>query len=105
MKHLFIINPAAGSRDRTADYTVEIQRLCKGLDYEIAVSQAPGECRRLARAAAQTGEKVRIYACGGDGTLNEIVSGAAGFPNAAVTAFSGGSGNDFVRLFSSPATS
>ena len=55
MKHLFIINPAAGSRDRTADYTAEIQRLCKGLDYEIAVSQAPGECRRLAREAAQTG--------------------------------------------------
>ena len=103
MKHLFIINPAAGSQDRTADYTAEIQRLCKGLDYEIAVSQAPGECRRLARAAAQTGEKVRIYACGGDGTLNEIASGAAGFPNAAVTTFSGGSGNDFVKIFSEPA--
>ena len=103
MKHLFIINPAAGSQDRTADYTAEIQRLCKGLDCEIAVSQAPGECRRLAREAAQTGEKVRIYACGGDGTLNEIVSGAAGFPNAAVTAFSGGSGNDFVKIFSEPA--
>ena len=103
MKHLFIINPAAGSRDRTAEYTAQIHRLCQGLDYEIAVSQAPGECRRLAREAAETGENVRIYACGGDGTLNEIASGAAGFPNAAVTAFSGGSGNDFVRLFSEPA--
>ena len=102
MKHLFIINPAAGSRDRTADYTAEIRRLCAGLDYEIAVSAAPGECRRLAREAAQTGEDLRIYACGGDGTLSEVVSGAAGFPNAAVTAFSGGSGNDFVRLFSEP---
>ena len=103
MKHLFIINPAAGSRDRTADYTAEIQRLCAGLDYEIAVSQAPGECRRLARQAAQRGEEIRIYACGGDGTLNEVASGAAGFPNAAVTAYSGGSGNDFVKLFSDPA--
>ena len=103
MKHLFIINPAAGSRDRTADYTAEIQRLCAGLDYEIAVSQAPGECRRLAREAAKTGEAVRIYACGGDGTLNEVASGAAGYPNAAVTAYSGGSGNDFVKLFSDPA--
>ena len=102
MKHLFIINPAAGSRDRTAEYTVQIQRLCKGLDYEIAVSQAPGECRRFAREAAQTGKEVRIYACGGDGTLNEVASGAAGFPNAAVTAFSGGSGNDFVKIFSEP---
>ena len=103
MKHLFIINPAAGSRDRTADYTAEIRRLCAGLDYEIAVSKAPGECRRLAREAARTGEEVRIYACGGDGTLNEVASGAAGFPNAAVTAYSGGSGNDFVKLFSDPA--
>ena len=103
MKHLFIINPAAGNRDRTAEYTATIQRLCEGLDYEIAVSQAPGECRRLAREAAQTGKEVRIYACGGDGTLNEAASGAAGFPNAAVTAFSGGSGNDFVKIFSEPA--
>ena len=103
MKHLFIINPAAGSRDRTADYTAEIRRLCAGLDYEIAVSAAPGECRRLAREAARRGENVRIYACGGDGTLNEVASGAAGFPNAAVTAWCGGSGNDFVKLFSDPA--
>lgn len=102
MKHLFIINPAAGSRDRTAAYTSEIQRLCEGLDYEIAESGAPGECRRLAREAAKTGEEVRIYACGGDGTLNEVASGAAGFPNAAVTVFSGGSGNDFVKIFGEP---
>ena len=103
MKHLFIINPAAGSRDRTAEYTAQVHRLCAGLDYEIAVSQAPGQCRRLAREAALTGEEVRIYACGGDGTLNEVASGAAGFPNAAVTAWCGGSGNDFVKLFSEPA--
>lgn len=102
MKHLFIINPAAGSRDRTADYTAQIQRLCAGLDYEIFVSQAPGECRRLAREAAQSAGPVRIYACGGDGTLNEVAAGAAGFPNAAVTAWCGGSGNDFVKIFSEP---
>ncbi len=102
MKHLFIINPAAGSRDRTAEYTAKIRALCQGLDYGIAVSQAPGECRKLARRAAKTGETVRLYACGGDGTLNEVASGAAGYPNAAVTAFSGGSGNDFVKIFSEP---
>ena len=102
MNHLFIINPAAGSRDRTAEYTAAIDAAFRGLNYRIEVSSAPGECRRLAREAAEAGEEVRIYACGGDGTLNEVAAGAAGFPNAAVTVLSGGSGNDFVRLFSEP---
>ena len=103
MKHLFIINPAAGSRDRTGWYRAQIEANCAGLDWEIRVSQAPGQCREIARAAAETGEEVRLYACGGDGTLNEVASGAAGFDHAAVTAFSGGSGNDFVRMFSDSA--
>ena len=104
MKHLFIINPAAGSRDRTDAYCAIINKVCtaRGLDYAIEVSKAPGHCRELARQAAETGEEYRIYACGGDGTLNEVAAGAAGFPNAAVTVFSGGSGNDFVKLFDDP---
>ncbi len=104
MKHLFIINPAAGSRDQTATYSAAIHKACRsrGLDYRIEVSQAPGECRRIAREAACTGEALRIYACGGDGTLNEVAAGAAGWENAAVSVLSGGSGNDFVRIFSDP---
>ena len=102
MKHVFIINPAAGSRDRTKDYTAAIEAHCSSLDYAIHISQGPGDCTRLTREAAQTGEEVRIYACGGDGTLNEVAAGAAGYDNAAITAFSGGSGNDFTKLFSDP---
>ncbi len=104
MTHLFIINPAAGSRNRTQEYSDIIHKLCRerGLSYDIRVSTAPGECRRFAREAAMTGEDYRIYACGGDGTLNEVMSGAAGFENAAVTVYSGGSGNDFVKIFDDP---
>jgi len=104
MKHLFIINPAAGSRDRTADYTAAIEAACgtRGFDYRIEVSEGPGHCTRLAREAAESGEEYRIYACGGDGTLNEVAAGAAGYENAAITVFSGGSGNDFVKIFSDP---
>jgi len=104
MKHLFIINPAAGSRNRTDDYSEIIHKICRArkLDYEVRVSTAPGECTRIAREAAKTGEEIRLYACGGDGTLNEVVAGAAGHDNAAVTVFSGGSGNDFVKIFDDP---
>ena len=104
MTHLFIINPAAGSRNRTEEYRCKIRQVCeaRGLRYKIQISQAPGDCRRLARAAAETGKKYRIYACGGDGTLNEVADGAAGFDNVSITVFSGGSGNDFVKLFNDP---
>ncbi len=104
MKHLFIINPAAGSYNRTVSYCEKIHDLCKKrkLAYRVRVSTQPGECRQFAREAAETGEEYRIYACGGDGTLNEVVAGAAGFPNVAISAYSAGSGNDFTKLFSDP---
>ena len=105
MKHLFIINPAAGSRDRSRAIVAAIDEACqsKNLDYQVKVSTKAGDCCRLAREAAKTGEELKIYACGGDGTLNEVCAGAAGYDNAAITVFSGGSGNDFVKLFDDPA--
>ncbi len=101
MKHLFIINPAAGSRDRTERYTKRIKETCtqKGVDFEIRVSCAPGNCTEIAREAALSGENYHIYSCGGDGTLNEVVAGVAGFDNVAITMFAGGSGNDFIKIF------
>lgn len=39
----------------------------------------------------------------GDGTLNEVVCGMAGCPNAAVTHYPGGSGNDAIKVFSDTA--
>ncbi len=104
MKHLFIINPAAGKFDHTGEFTQKIRAACEKhcLAYEILVSRAPGDCTKIAQAAAATGDPVRIYACGGDGTLNEVVNGVAGYKNAAITNFPGGSGNDFIRIFSDP---
>lgn len=105
MEHVFILNPAAGKTDQTAVFRRSIEEICgkQGLRYKIAVSQAPGDCARLARQAAQTGQPLHLYACGGDGTLNEVISGAVGCPNVAVTHFTGGSGNDFVKIFNEPA--
>jgi len=97
MKHLFIINPAAGQRESTQKLEEKIRAL--NVDWEIVYTTKEGDATRFARSAAETGQPVRIYGCGGDGTLNEVVNGAAGFDNAAVTNVPTGSGNDYLKIF------
>lgn len=101
MKHLFIINPIAGNGNNIEILSDQIASLMdqEGLDYECVPTSYPMDASRIARQAAETGEPLRIYACGGDGTLNEVINGAAGFPNAAVTQYPCGSGNDFLKMF------
>ena len=97
MRHIFIINPMAGKRGSTKKLEADIRAL--DVPAEIVLTQETGDARRIARAAAETGADVRLYACGGDGTLNEAVNGAAGCPNAAVTNVPIGTGNDFLKIF------
>lgn len=97
MKHLFIINPMAGKKGSTQKLEEEIRAL--GVPTEIVYTRETGDARRIAREAAEGGEAVRLYACGGDGTLNEVVNGVAGFANAAVTNVPIGTGNDFLKIF------
>lgn len=106
MKHLFLINPYAGKYDRTQEMREKIQAAMADREepWEIQVTQYAGHGTELVRAAAETGEPLRVYACGGDGTLNEAANGAAGYPNAAVTHYPMGSGNDFLRMFGSDAS-
>ena len=105
MKHLFLINPAAGKYDHTEELRRRIKAACslRNLRHEIQTSKAPGDCTALTREAAASGEETRVYACGGDGTLNEVVCGAAGAASLAVTHYPCGSGNDFVKNFNDPA--
>ena len=104
MEHLFLVNPAAGKEDPTA--AVEAAAKCiagaQNEPYEIRVSRAAGELTELARGAGQSGRELRVYACGGDGTLNEVVTGAADYENLSVTCMPMGSGNDFIKQFPDP---
>lgn len=104
MQHLFLINPAAGKADCSKTVIQAAQSLCQqlGQPCQIQVSTHPGQLRDLARQAGQSGQETRLYACGGDGTLNEVVSGAADFDCLSVTAIPYGSGNDFIKQFARP---
>ena len=67
------------------------------------LTDRPGGATDMARKLAETGEELRIYACGGDGTIHEVANGVAGFPNAAMTAIPTGTGNDFLKNFGADA--
>ena len=103
MKHVFLINPAAGKSDSTLTVAAGIRAVCveRGLDYDILTTEHPRHAVELVKrkAVEYAGQAIRFYACGGDGTLNEVAAGAAGLANVSITHFPCGSGNDFIKLF------
>lgn len=102
MKHIFVVNPAAGKGSAAKRIIPEIEAYFREnptLSYEIYQTEAPGDGQVYAEALAKSGEPMRFYACGGDGTLFEVVNGVYRYPNAAVGIIPLGSGNDFARIF------
>lgn len=102
MKHLFIINPHCGkgiSYERCSDGIVEAMKDAGITDYEIHITTGPRDGYEYAKKEVDKGEPIRVYACGGDGTLYEVVNACACKKNAEVAAFPLGSGNDFIRIF------
>lgn len=101
MKHLFIVNPIAGGKDKTADVQARVEAAFRNRSdsYEIYVTKACLDAVDKIRREAASGEELWVYACGGDGTFNECVNGAALLDNVAVCPFPTGTGNDFCRMF------
>lgn len=97
VRHLFIINPAAGKKNTTAQLEALLEKL--SFPHEVVYTTGEGDAQRFTEEAARTGEPVRVYACGGDGTLNEVVNGAAGHSHVAITNVPKGTGNDFLKIF------
>ena len=103
MKHCFVINPAAGNGKDHELLLRQIIETAKKLrvDYEIHRTSGPGEATIYARGrmAANEGENIRFYSCGGDGTAAEILNGIYGDPAAELAIVPIGSGNDYIRNF------
>lgn len=67
---VLVRNPNAGGRKKSG----EARNIALRLGYDIRDSRSRGEVVTLAESAAREGASV-IVACGGDGTLNEVVTG------------------------------
>lgn len=104
MHHLFLMNPVAGKSDQTGRISAQAGELCQSLgeSCEIRVSACRGDLRRMAQEAGESGQEIRVYACGGDGSLNEVIAGGAGYENLSITSIPCGSGNDFIKQFPHP---
>ena len=102
MKHIFIINPQAGKSSSFRALKKQIEdcfAACPQEDYEICLTHHAGEGTEIARRFAQSGEEVRVHACGGDGSAFDVLNGIMGFPNAAMGVIPRGTGNDFLKIF------
>ena len=103
--YYFLVNPASRSGK---GLTLWENTICKALDkrkipHTVRLSARPGDIEAWTRELTEkaTSEApVRIVLMGGDGTINDVVNGIMGFPNAQLAVIPCGSGNDFVKNFS-----
>ena len=101
MKHLIVFNAGAGNNKERADaFKMKIAESFKGLDYEIYETEGPrAVIPYLKNYLSKNKDLVRVYACGGDGTVHEVVNGLVGFDNAELAILPVGTGNDFVKTY------
>lgn len=104
MEHIFIVNPSAGKHNAAADVTQKVESYAAqhtDFSYQIYVTKRPGDATQWVSnyCSQHSGEPVRFYACGGDGTLNEVVTGAMFRPNVEITVHANGSGNDYIKYY------
>lgn len=97
MKHIFIINPSAGKKDSSILLSEQIKTVYKDTDYEIYITKGKGDATNYVKSFEQIDTPICFYACGGDGTLHEVVNGMYHQKNASIAIIPIGTGNDFIK--------
>lgn len=92
-EHIFIVNPISGrsSSSRAVELIDKIAKRYQ-LRYQVIYSKYPGHSKKIAKDCAKIKNAI-LYACGGDGTINEVLNGMNLSQQLAVIPC--GSGNDF----------
>ncbi|MBE7015407.1 MAG: hypothetical protein E7417_01120 [Ruminococcaceae bacterium] len=101
MKTVFVVNPKAGQGKNT-DRLIESIRECvryQNADAEIYTTECVDDARLFVAEYCRQNGPARFIACGGDGTLNEVLNGAIEYSGAQVGVIPIGTGNDFCRNF------
>ena len=103
IKNYFIINPAAGKKNRITEVKNQISSYFSqnGGEFDIYITEKPGSATDHVKSICENDKinRLNFFSCGGDGTFNEVASGAVGYKNAFVVPYPIGSGNDFIKSF------
>ncbi len=101
MRYIFFINPAAGKGKGQAPIRATIEEHFRkhGGEYKIYNTRFSGDARERARKYAETGEQLTMFACGGEGTVFEVLNGVVGYSNVSLGVIPCGSANDFLKQF------
>ena len=99
---LFIVNPRAGRTRSTAPLFDAVAHFCaSGYLVDLRLTQAREDATRLARELG--GKFDAVVCCGGDGTLNETVTGLMDLPSPPPLGYiPAGSTNDFAASLQIP---
>ncbi len=96
--YYFIVNPASGSgRGLTIWKTIQEELNRLGIKHHSYLLSRPGEAKQLASGFAEKKNPCTVVAVGGDGTINDVISGLGSFAHITFACIPTGSGNDFVR--------
>lgn len=100
---LIIVNPMSAGGETAKLWARTASDLATHFGaFSVEFTQALGDGKRLALAAARAGRKF-IIACGGDGTINEVANGILeSGTNAELGILPNGTGGDFRRTFEIP---
>ncbi len=101
MKTVFVVNPKAGKKNNVEALTRKIKAATEKLkaDVEIYETKSVGDASDYVRAYCEKKGSARFIACGGDGTLCEVLNSAVLFDGAEVGVMPFGTGNDFIKNF------
>ena len=100
MKHIFIVNPYAGSMTFANNLRQQLEKM-NGFEYFLFNSRYTGNETELTRKIIDffPQEQLRIYACGGSGTLRNVLEGVGENPNVELAFYPCGMTNDFLKCF------
>ena len=100
MKHIFIVNPDAGRHSAT-HHIREAVAACPEHDCIVIETKCPRDATHIVDECCERYEgSLRFYACGGDGTINEVAEGVYHHSDrASLGCYPCGSGNDFVKYY------